>query len=76
MDKVSDYDSEDSRFESWQGRNNLSHTKIHSIVNIKWYYCLPQIRGPVVQWIRLLTTNQGFPGSSPGKVVIYCLLVR
>ena len=25
--------------------------------------------GPVAQWIRHLTTNQGIPGSSPGGVV-------
>lgn len=25
--------------------------------------------GPVAQWIRHLTTNQGIPGSSPGRVV-------
>ena len=24
--------------------------------------------GPVAQWIRHLTTNQGIPGSSPGGV--------
>ncbi len=24
--------------------------------------------GPVAQWIRHLTTNQGIPGSSPGRV--------
>ena len=27
--------------------------------------------GPVAQWIRHLTTNQGIPGSSPGRVVFY-----
>ena len=33
-DKASDYASRDSRFESWQGRNILSHTKIDFIPNI------------------------------------------
>ena len=28
--------------------------------------------GPVAQWIRHLTTNQGIPGSSPGGVVYFC----
>ena len=27
--------------------------------------------GPVAQWIRHLTTNQGIPGSSPGRVVLF-----
>ena len=27
--------------------------------------------GPVAQWIRHLTTDQGIPGSSPGRVVFY-----
>ena len=35
-DKASDYESGDSRFESWQGRDILSHTKIDFIPNI---YC-------------------------------------
>ena len=26
--------------------------------------------GPVAQWIRHLTSNQGIPGSSPGRVVL------
>ena len=26
------------------------------------------MRGPVAQWIRHLTTNQGIPGSNPGPV--------
>ena len=34
--KASDQESRDSRFESWQGRNILSHTKIDFIRNI---YC-------------------------------------
>ena len=75
-DKASDYESGDSRFESWQGRNILSHTKIDFIPNIHWHYCLLQIRCLVAQWIRHLTTNQGIPGSSPGKVVIFCLILR
>ena len=33
-DKASDYEAGDSRFESWQGRNILSHTKIDFIPNI------------------------------------------
>ena len=66
----------DSRFESWQGRNILSHAKIDFIPNIYWHYCLLQIRCLVAQWIRHLTTNQGIPGSSHGKVVIFCLILR
>ena len=34
--KASDYVLGDSKFESWQGRNILSHTKIDLIPNI---YC-------------------------------------
>ena len=75
-DKASDYESGDSRFESWQGRNILSHTKIDFIPNIYCHCYLPQIRGLVAQWKRHLTTNQGIPGSSPGKVVIFCLILR
>ena len=37
-DKASDYESGDSRFESWQGRNILSHTKIDFIANIYCHY--------------------------------------
>ena len=33
-DKGSDYESGDSRFESWKGRNILSHAKIVFIPNI------------------------------------------
>ena len=29
--------------------------------------------GPVAQWIRHLTTNQGFPRSNPGGVDHFCL---
>ena len=39
-DKVSDYESGDSRFVSWQGCNILSHAKIDFIPNIYWHYCL------------------------------------
>ena len=35
-DKASDYESGDSWFASWQGRNILSHIKIDFIPNI---YC-------------------------------------
>ena len=82
-DKASDYESGDSRFESWQGRIILSHTKRDFIPNIYCHYYLPQIRhyylpqiGLVAQWKTHLTTNQGIPGSSPGKVVILCLILR
>ena len=35
------------------------------------------ILGPVAQWIRHLTTNQGIPGSSPGRVeIFYSYFVR
>ena len=76
MDKASEYESGDSRLESWQGRDILSHTKIDFIPNIYCHYYIPQIRGLVAQCIRHLTTNQGIPGSSPGKVVIYCIILR
>ena len=33
------------------------------------------VKGPVAQWIRHLTTNQGIPGSSPGRVVFFSPLV-
>ena len=75
-DKASDYESGDSRFESWQGRNILSHAKIDFVPNIYCHYYLSRIRGLVAQWERHLTTNQGIPGSSPGKVVIFCLILR
>ena len=58
-DKACAYESGDSRFESWQGRNILSHAKIDFIPNIYCHYYLPQIRGIVAQWKRHLTTNQG-----------------
>ena len=29
------------------------------------------MNGPVAQWIRHLTTNQGIPGSNPGGVGYY-----
>ena len=76
MEKASDYESGDSRIESWQGRNILSHTKRDFIPNIYCHYYLPQISGLVSQWIRHLTTNPKIPGSSPGKVVIFCLILR
>ena len=76
MDKASDYTSGDSRFESWKGLNISSHTKIDCIPNIYCHYYLTQIRGIVAQWIRHLTTHQGIPGSSPGEVVIFCLILR
>ena len=74
--KASDYESGDSRFESWQGRNILSHAKIDFIPNIYCHYYLPQIRRLVAQWKTHLTTNQGIPGSSSGKVVILRLILR
>ncbi len=33
------------------------------------------VRGPVAQWIRHLTTNQGIPGSSPGRVDSFLHLI-
>ena len=75
-DKESDYGSGESRFESWQGRNILSYTMIDFIPNIYCHYYLPEIRGLLAQWKRRLTTNQKIPGSSSGKVVIFCLILR
>ena len=76
MDNASDYESGDSRFESWQARNVLSQTKIDFIPNIYCNYYLTQIRGLLAQWKRHLTTNQGITCSSRGKVVIFCLMLR
>ena len=59
-DKASDYESGDSRFESWQGCNILSHAKIDFIPNIYCHYYFTQIRGLLAQWKMQLTTNQGF----------------
>ena len=75
-DKASDYEAGDSRFGSWQGRNILSHIKIDFIPNIYCHYYLPQIRVLIAQWKRHLTTNQGIPGSSPGKVLKFYLILR
>ena len=75
MDKASEYESGDSRFESWQGRDILCHTKIDFIPNIYCHNYLRQGRCLVAQCIRHLTTNQGIPGTSPGKVVIFCLIL-
>ena len=75
MYKASEYESGDSRFESWQGRDILSHTKIDFIPNIYCHYYVPQIRGLVAQCIRHLTTNQGILGTSPDNVVIFCLIL-
>ena len=76
MYKASEYESGDSRFESWQGRDILSHTKIDFIPNIYCHYYVPQIRRLVAQCIRYLSTNQGIPGSSLSNVVIFRLIVR
>ena len=76
MEKAFDYELGDSRFEFWQGRNILSYTKIDFIPNIYCHYYLPQTRGLVAQWKRHRTTNQGIPGSNPGKVVLFCLILR
>ena len=76
MEKASDYESRDSMFESWHGRNIFSHNKIDFIPNIYCHYYIPQIRGLVAQRVRHLTTNQGIPGSSLGKVGIFSLKLR
>ena len=75
-DKASDYELGDSRFESFEGRSILSHTKLYFIPNIYCHYYVPQNRRLVAQCIRHLSTNQGIPGSSLGKVVIFCLILR
>ena len=75
MDKASDYESGDSRFDSRQGRDIVYHTKLDFIPNIYNHYYLPQIRGLVAQWIRHVSTHQGISDSSPGKVVIFCLIL-
>ena len=32
------------------------------------------VYGPVAQWIRHLTTDQGIPGSSPGRVDFFVII--
>ena len=76
MEKASDYESGYSRFDSWQDCNILSYTKIDFIPNIYCHFYLPHTRGHLAQLKRHLTTNQWIPGSSPGKVVIFCLILR
>ena len=46
-DKAFDYESGDSRFESWQGRINLSHTKIDFI---PIFTAINAHRKPVALW--------------------------
>ncbi len=48
--------------------NNMSHIRLD----------LQLPTGPVAQWIRHLTSNQGIQGSSPGKIILQkeCTLVR
>ena len=36
---------------------------------------IQHVTGPVAQWIRHLTTNQGIPGSNPGRVVIFIFYI-
>ena len=43
-------------------------------VSVCEYVCMHAFvvsTGPVAQWIRHLTTNQGIPGSNPGRVEIF-----
>ena len=53
-DKASDYESGDSRFESWQGRIILSHTQIDFIPNFVSYQdrftAINAHRKPVALW--------------------------
>ena len=43
---------------------------IQLVINILLRHILSR-GGPVAQWIRHLTTNQGIPGSSPGRVASF-----
>ena len=43
---------------------------IQLVINKLLRHILP-CGGPVAQWIRHLTTNQGIPGSSPGRVASF-----
>ena len=76
MDKASDYELRDSRFESWQGRNILSHTKLDFIPNIYCHECL--LRSPRAL-VKAATDkasdyeSTGFHVRVLGKVVVYCL---
>ena len=74
--QTSDYESGNSRFVSWQGRNILSHTKVHFIPNIYWHYCWLQHRGLVVQLVWHMSRNQGIPGSSLSKIEFFCLIIK
>ena len=68
MEKASDYESGDSRFESWQGRNILSHTKIDFILR------LMLTRGLVAH--KASDYESGDSRFESGKVVIFCLILR
>ena len=57
---------------------NLPHYKEVSSGRSVCCYCYTSYKmcGPVAQWIRHLTTNQGIPGSSPGGVdYLFCLIL-
>ena len=58
MDNASDFGSEDSRFESWQGRCFIGPLLLKK-ANFWSIF--------VAQWITRLTTDQKIPGSNPGK---------
>ena len=48
---------------------SMKTTKMHMKAANYLYKNFPRhLHGPVAQWIRHLTTNQGIPGSSPGRV--------
>ena len=50
----------------------LSKIFTESFPNLNFQSTIQVIKsGPVAQWIRHLTTNQGIPGSSPGKVEVF-----
>ena len=39
------------------------------------YFLESRYKGPVAQWITRLTTDQKIPGSTPGRLVYFVLLL-
>ena len=54
-------------------QNEILQTKIDLFIVFAVTARVIKTCGPVAQWIRHLTTNQGIPGSSPGGVDYFCL---
>ena len=56
------------KFAKFRSNTNATVVYVNSILMHSDRYA---ICGPVAQWIRYLTTNQGIPGSNPGGVVCF-----